>query len=309
MLKVFYISSVVTVKTNKSKKNVASIIKRTHHNIRMAVVPHGKNQYRPHLIRSYGIIAIIFVVIGLQFGYRFATTGSVLGSETSITINSLLDATNAERIKAGEEPLALNAKLDQAAYLKVQNMFEAQYWSHIAPDGTPPWKWLGDVGYNYDEAGENLARNFTTTDSVMTAWMNSVEHRRNILNADYQDIGFAIMSGSLDNKPVSIIVVMFGRSADNVIANANKSFSEASVNGVNIFTQFAVSLQSINPATSAGLLLIAFAIVVAAYAHRYRDKLPKAIKRSWRRHHGLYKSIGMLVFGLIVIVMFGGGQI
>jgi hypothetical protein len=37
--------------------------------------------------------------------------------------------------------------------------------------------------------------------------------------------------------------------------------------------------------------------------------LPKALAKSWRRHHGLYKSIGLAAFGLVVIFISGAGQI
>jgi uncharacterized protein YkwD len=35
-------------------------------------------------------------------------------------------------------------------------------------------------------AGENIAVGFTTPGVVMTAWMNSPEHRRNILNCSFR---------------------------------------------------------------------------------------------------------------------------
>lgn len=295
-------------KTNKNKTVAKSIIKRARSSVKMALVPHKNNGYRPHLIRSYGIIAIIFVVVGLQIGYNMAVTGKVLGNQSSITITSLLNQTNRAREEAGYKPLTLSSKLDRAAYAKAQNMFEDQYWAHNSPDGTPPWKWLGDVGYNYDVAGENLAKNFSTTEAVMTAWMNSPEHKANILNADYQDVGFALMDGHLDGKSTSLIVVFFGRTAID-LADTNAAFTEANNTGINIFTQFAVAFQSINIATSIGLLLILMAIIVSIYAHKHRHKLPKAIRNSWKRHHGLYKSVGMLVFGVLIILMFSAGQI
>ena len=136
----------------------------------MAIVPHHKNGYRPHLIRGYGLVALAFAVIGVQLGYNGATTGNVLGLQSDITINTLFDQTNQARVSAGVAPLLLNDHLNQAAYMKAQDMFAKQYWDHIAPDGTQPWKWFGDAGYNYDEAGENLAKGFTATDAVVTAW-------------------------------------------------------------------------------------------------------------------------------------------
>jgi uncharacterized protein YkwD len=45
------------------------------------------------------------------------------------------------------------------------------------------------VGYNWFAAGENIATGFATPASVMSGWMNSPDHRANILNPTYTDIG------------------------------------------------------------------------------------------------------------------------
>jgi len=276
----------------------------------MAVVPHKKNDYRPHLIRRYGIIAIVFVVIGLQMGYNGATTGSVLGRESNITISSLLIQTNTARVKDGENNLNLSDKLNKAAYLKAKDMFAKQYWAHDAPDGTTPWKWLGDVGYNYDQAGENLAKNFTSTGAVMTAWLNSPEHKANILKDSYQDVGFAVVSGEMDGRPMSLVVALYGLPAESAVAGTQKTVEAAATTGQpNILTQFAVAAQSATPALVGSLVLLVFEIIVSVVAHLYRRKLPKSIRQSWYRHHGIYKAIGLATFSLIIIYMYGGGQI
>jgi hypothetical protein len=307
---VFYISTIVKAKTNKSKKLIKSVVKRANCGVKLAIIPHDKNDYRPHLIRRYGLVAIIFVVIGLQLGFNGATTGNVLGRESDITINSLLDQTNQARAQIGETPLKLNSKLDKAAYLKAQDMFAKQYWAHNAPDGTPPWKWFGDVGYDYNEAGENLAKNFTSTGAVMTAWLNSPEHKANILKADYQDVGFAVVDGELDDKPTSLVVALYGMPVDSTTVGTQSSFIRAVSNSqANILAQFAIAFQSVTPAAIGGLVLIAMATVVAVLAHLYRRKLPKSLRQSWYRHHGLYKAVGLMSFSVIVIFLYGGGQI
>ena len=306
----FYISTIVKAKTNKNTKLIRSVAKSVRHGVKLAIIPHKKNGYRPHLIRRYGLVATIFVIIGLQLGFNGATTGNVLGHESDITINSLLAQTNQSRVQAGETPLKLNDKLDQAAYLKAQDMFAKQYWAHNAPDGTEPWKWLGDVGYNYNEAGENLAKNFTSTGAIMTAWLNSPEHKANILKSDYQDVGFAVVSGELAGQPTSLVVALYGLSAESAVAGVQTSFSGAvPISQTNILTQFAIAFQSVTPAVIGGLVLIALAIVVSTLAHLYRRKLPKQLRQSWYRHHGLYKVVGLISFSVIIIFLYGGGQI
>jgi hypothetical protein len=91
----------VKAKTKKSQKQIKSVVKRVKHAVKLAVVPHKKNDFRPHLIRFYGLLAIVFVVIGLQLGYNGAKTGNVLGVESNITITSLFNQTNTYRQEIG----------------------------------------------------------------------------------------------------------------------------------------------------------------------------------------------------------------
>jgi hypothetical protein len=46
---------------------------------------------------------------------------------------------------------------------------------------------LMNVGYAFQYAGENLAVNFTESTDVDQAWMNSPDHRSNILNKIYRN--------------------------------------------------------------------------------------------------------------------------
>ena len=53
------------------------------------------------------------------------------------------------------------------------------------------------VGYPYAWLGENIAFNYPDAPSVVNAWMNSPEHRANILNPNYTDIGVSFAWNSL----------------------------------------------------------------------------------------------------------------
>lgn len=296
-------------KTNK-KLTIKKVINRASHSLMVTVVPHKKNGYRPHLIRHYGLVAIFFVVIGLQLGYNLAATGSVLGHGSSITVSELLQETNKIRIDQGVPPLGLSDKLSQAAYLKGQDMIKKQYWAHDSPDGVQPWRWFSDVGYNYDFAGENLAKNFASSQAVVVAWMSSPEHKANVIKNEYSDVGFAIVNGEIDQKPVTIVVALYGRAVEATINNSQTIFSSAGADGkINILSQFGIAFQSITPTTSLGLMILAVAIGSSILAHKKRHNLAVKLKKSWYKHHGLYKSVGLAVFGLVLIFVYGGGQI
>jgi uncharacterized protein YkwD len=108
----------------------------------------------------------------------------------------LLDEMNAYRERYGLSPLALNRRLSLAAADRVTDMFEHRYFAHVAPDGTQPFTWADSRGYRYTAIGENLAMGQKSAREVVSAWMHSPGHRRNILGSSYVDCGLAIERGS-----------------------------------------------------------------------------------------------------------------
>lgn len=276
----------------------------------MAVVPHKKNSYRPHLIRRHGLAVVVVVVVAVQLGFNTLTGGNILGDRSQVTITGLLDKTNSARAGQGEQLLTLDEKLTQAAYLKAQDMFERQYWAHDAPDGTQPWKWLGDVGYNYAEAGENLAKGFNTNDTIVTAWLNSPEHRANVLKEDYTQVGFASVEGKLQGKPTNIVVALYGKPAESsAVAGVQAPVNAATTASMNPIARVGYAIQNLSPAALGSVVLIIFVAFTALLAQAYRQKLPKQLRQSWYRHHGLYKAIGMTSFAVIIVALYNGGQI
>ena len=135
---------------------------------------------------------------------------SVLGYATDIRVDALLASTNAKRISLGLNPLKLNATLSQAAAAKATDMFANDYWAHNSPQGKTPWSFIVNSGYKYTIAGENLAKNFSTSGGVVDAWMASPTHKDNIVKPGYQDIGFAIVNGVLNGEETTLVVQMFG---------------------------------------------------------------------------------------------------
>lgn len=301
--------TVNTVKAKTNKKQPVSLQKRVRRHVKLAVVPHKDNQFRPHLIRRYGLAAVFVAVVVSQLGYNVSTTGSVLGDQASISTAALLEGTNDARQTQGLHGLRLNQKLNQAAYLKGKDMFTEQYWAHVSPTGTKPWKWFADAGYNYSEAGENLAKNFRTAEATTTAWLNSPEHRANILDPHYKDVGFAVVSGTLHDQPTTIVVALYGQPASTGVVGVQTAVAVSSGGSSSLLTRLGVAAQSMTPALLGSLLLLAFAMAVAFVAHLYRNKLPKALRQSWYRHHGLMKFGGMMSLMIIMLFLYGGGQI
>lgn len=92
-------------------------------------------------------------------------------------------------------------------------MIKNNYWAHVAPDGTEPWSFLIDEGYNYYFAGENLAKDYTNAPSTIKAWMNSPEHKKNILDGNYTEQGITVRRATLQGATGLLVVHFFGSPA------------------------------------------------------------------------------------------------
>ncbi|MCA9318822.1 hypothetical protein KDA06_04235 [Candidatus Saccharibacteria bacterium] len=139
----------------------------------------------------------------------------VLGYATNTTIGGLLASTNSERASNGYSSLQLNTQLNAAATAKARDMAINDYWAHVSPTGITPWYWFSNAGYSYATAGENLAYGFTTSGETITGWMNSPGHRANILNANFQEVGFGIYNAEnyQGSGPQTIVVAMYAQPA------------------------------------------------------------------------------------------------
>lgn len=120
---------------------------------------------------------------------------------------------NFDRGDEGEDALSINPLLQAAAEAKAADMAAKGYFAHTAPDGTPPWYWLHQAGYQFVAAGENLGVNFTESDTLHNAWMLSPSHRRNLLNRRFTEIGIGMAEGIYKGRPATFVVQFFGRPA------------------------------------------------------------------------------------------------
>lgn len=175
-------------------------------------VPKESNNHRAKLLHHTNIfLTIVFLFLASFLIQRVKIAyPSVLGVRADISSDQLLLLTNQERQKAGVGPLIINDKLSTAASEKAQDMFTYDYWAHNSPSGKTPWFFIKSAGYKYVYAGENLARGFTTPDSVVKAWMASPDHRANMLSSNYDDVGFAIKIGKINGEETVLIVEELG---------------------------------------------------------------------------------------------------
>lgn len=129
-----------------------------------------------------------------------------------LSIHGIIAYTNFERSKQGIPALKVDTKLTSSAETKLQDMFKNQYFQHISPSGESVSDVVRRERYEYIVVGENLALGvFGGDEQVVAAWMASPGHKRNILDARYQDIGVAVGQGMYQGKKQWLIVQHFGK--------------------------------------------------------------------------------------------------
>ena len=108
----------------------------------------------------------------------------------------VLDLVNAERTKRGISALTLDSNLSSVATKKSQDMVNKNYFDHTSPTYGSPFDMMKQFGISYRTAGENIAKGQKTPQEVVTAWMNSEGHRKNILNPNFTNLGVGITKDS-----------------------------------------------------------------------------------------------------------------
>lgn len=137
-----------------------------------------------------------------------------LAHQSTISAVTIIALTNAKLGQEGLLPLKANAQLTIAAQRKAEDMITKDYFSHNGPGDATPWKFILEAGYDYWRAGENLAIHFADSEPLFEAWMNSPDHKANIINHEYEDIGIGIVTGEFEDQNTTIVVQMFGAKED-----------------------------------------------------------------------------------------------
>jgi len=96
------------------------------------------------------------------------------------------------------QPLEWNESLAAVARAHSLDMLEERFFSHVEPDGRTFSMRINEAGIPWQEAGENIAI-YDTTSGAEAAFMNEPRfqhnHRANILNPSYTEVGIGIMRG------------------------------------------------------------------------------------------------------------------
>ncbi len=151
-------------------------------------------------------------------GLTGANNGSAAGNDTdvqtctgeSIKLNGdekqMLDLHNQARANNGLPPLCVHPDLTEAARFHSQEMLDKGYFSHDSRNGESVKARLERFGYAfgghpYWKYGENVSwgsGDLGAADRRFDEWMDSPEHRANILDKNFSEVGIGARTGTFE---------------------------------------------------------------------------------------------------------------
>ncbi|MDI7864930.1 CAP domain-containing protein [Rhizobiaceae bacterium n13] len=134
----------------------------------------------------------------------------------------LLELINAERAKAGAQPLAFDNDLSEAAQGHSKWMLAADVFSHTGSGGSSATQRMKDAGYLLQGSwatGENIAWATTRAPAgyqdevklLHTNLMNSSGHRANLLNPNFREVGLGVEVGDYKGRSSAFVTENFAK--------------------------------------------------------------------------------------------------
>ncbi len=139
--------------------------------------------------------AVAFICLLLALAVPSSAGAAAKVTDADKLERAVLERINTVRKDKGLRALTSRPRLKKAATRHVKNMASEGYFDHSWSDGTPYGRWIRRFwpgpGYNGWSVGENLYWEgpSTTARRVVTAWMNSPGHRKNMLARGWRYMG------------------------------------------------------------------------------------------------------------------------
>lgn len=112
----------------------------------------------------------------------------------------LFDLTNATRVEHGLQPLTWDDHVKITARDHSADMAMNQYFDHTNLEGESPFDRMEEDQITFRTAGENLAAGQISSIFAHEGLMNSIGHRENILQKDFESLGIGVAFDS-NEKP------------------------------------------------------------------------------------------------------------
>lgn len=140
--------------------------------------------------RRLSFISILLVV--LVISTIFVVTLAAQGDEAAFA-EQVVILTNEARAAEGLPPLTTDDTLTAVAQAYAQNMAANDFLDHDDPNsGQSVGDRVTSAGYVWQSVRENLAGGSDTPEEVVQGWLDSPEHRENLLAADITEIGVGV---------------------------------------------------------------------------------------------------------------------
>lgn len=85
--------------------------------------------------------------------------------------------------------LTVEARLVMAAAAHSEDMLAMGKLTHTGSDGSNPGQRIARTGYQHSSWGENAAWGYPTVESVMSGWLGSPGHCRNLMSSSFTEFG------------------------------------------------------------------------------------------------------------------------
>ncbi len=130
---------------------------------------------------------------GLSFGGSSEPSVAQTGEVSGLDVNEALTLVNNYRLDKGLRPLRLNARLTDAALLHSKDLAKNDRISHYGSDGSDTWDRVRRTGYQASLTAENVGTGQLSLAEVFLGWQKSPDHNANLLLADAEEMGIALV--------------------------------------------------------------------------------------------------------------------
>lgn len=110
--------------------------------------------------------------------------------------NQAINLTNGQRAQRGLPRLTWNAALVNACHSHASDMARMQRMTHIGSNGSNGGTRARRYGFAWSAWGENVAAGYTSSNAVVSGWINSAGHRANMLSRNFTHIGVSLQRGN-----------------------------------------------------------------------------------------------------------------
>jgi uncharacterized protein YkwD len=130
---------------------------------------------------------------GLSMESTTKTTVPANAPITELDPNVAQQLINEYRAQKGLKPLRLNPKLSEAANAHSLDLAKSDRISHYGSDGSDTWERVKRAGYRARLTAENVGTGQRSINEVFEGWQNSRDHNANLLLADANEMGIAMV--------------------------------------------------------------------------------------------------------------------